>query len=85
MVTHVQQLLNLAGRNALITGGSRGLGLQIAEGLGEAGANVMLTSRKAADLEEATFSTKPRANCAPGELPRTGLPPMPGTPAMLAR
>jgi gluconate 5-dehydrogenase len=53
MVTHVQQLLSLAGRNALVTGGSRGLGLQIAEALGEAGANVMLTSRKAADLEEA--------------------------------
>ena len=40
MSTHVQQLLNLDGRNALVTGGSRGLGLQIAEALGEAGANV---------------------------------------------
>jgi gluconate 5-dehydrogenase len=38
---------------ALVTGGSRGLGLQIAEALGEAGAKVMLSSRKAADLEEA--------------------------------
>jgi gluconate 5-dehydrogenase len=38
---------------ALVTGGSRGLGLQMAEALGEAGAQVMLTSRKAGDLEEA--------------------------------
>jgi len=53
MSTSVQQLFNLTGRIALVTGGSRGLGLQIAEALGEAGAKVMLTSRKAADLEEA--------------------------------
>ena len=49
----ISQLFDLSGRNALVTGGSRGLGLQIAEALGEAGAKVMLTSRKAAELEEA--------------------------------
>ncbi|MCG3188676.1 MAG: Gluconate 5-dehydrogenase [Burkholderiaceae bacterium] len=49
----VKQLFDLSGQHALVTGGSRGLGLQIAEGLGEAGAKIMLTSRKAADLEEA--------------------------------
>jgi len=43
----------LTGQIALVTGGSRGLGLQMAEALGEAGAKIMLTSRKAADLEEA--------------------------------
>jgi len=52
MTTTIQQLFNLEGRTALVTGGSRGLGLQMAEALGEAGASVMLTSRKAADLEE---------------------------------
>jgi gluconate 5-dehydrogenase len=51
--TPVHTLFDLHGRNALVTGGSRGLGLQIAEALGEAGARIMLTSRKAADLEEA--------------------------------
>ncbi|TAK44175.1 MAG: gluconate 5-dehydrogenase, partial [Betaproteobacteria bacterium] len=30
----VRQLLDLQGRTAIVTGGSRGLGLQIAEGLG---------------------------------------------------
>lgn len=50
----VQQLFDLKGKTALVTGGSRGLGLQLAHALGEAGARIMLTSRKAADLEEAT-------------------------------
>ncbi|HRD98632.1 MAG TPA: SDR family oxidoreductase [Rubrivivax sp.] len=53
MSTRVQQLFDLTGQTALVTGGSRGLGLQMAEALGEAGARIMLSSRKAADLEEA--------------------------------
>jgi len=53
MSTPVQKLFDLTGQIALVTGGSRGLGLQMAEALGEAGAKIMLTSRKAADLEEA--------------------------------
>ncbi|MBP6899553.1 MAG: SDR family oxidoreductase [Burkholderiaceae bacterium] len=53
MGTPIQQLFNLSGQVALVTGGSRGLGLQIAESLGEAGAKIMLSSRKAAELEEA--------------------------------
>ena len=53
MTSHVQKLFDLTGKTALVTGGSRGLGLQIAEAMGEAGARVLLTSRKGADLEEA--------------------------------
>jgi len=49
----VQQLLDLKGKTALITGGSRGLGLQMAHALGEAGARIMVSSRKADDLEQA--------------------------------
>jgi NAD(P)-dependent dehydrogenase (short-subunit alcohol dehydrogenase family) len=52
MTTNIQKLFSLEGRTALVTGGSRGLGLQMAQALGEAGASLMLTSRKAADLEE---------------------------------
>ena len=47
------QLFDLTGKTALITGGSRGLGLQIAEALGDAGARLVISSRKAADLETA--------------------------------
>ncbi|GAC1607370.1 MAG: SDR family oxidoreductase [Ramlibacter sp.] len=54
MTRTVSQLLDLKGKTALVTGGSRGLGLQMAHALGEAGARIMLSSRKAADLEEAT-------------------------------
>ena len=60
MSTPVQSLFDLTGQVALVTGGSRGLGLQIAEVLGEAGAKIMLTSRKAADLEEATAHLQAR-------------------------
>ena len=49
----VQQLFDLTGRTALVTGGSRGLGLQMAHALGEAGARVMICSRKPDDLERA--------------------------------
>lgn len=50
----IRKLLDLSGKTALITGGSRGLGLQMAEALGEMGAKVAITARKAAELEEAS-------------------------------
>ncbi|TSA80821.1 SDR family oxidoreductase [Deinococcus detaillensis] len=49
----LQPLFDLTGKVALITGGSRGLGLQIAEALGEYGAIVVLTARKQNELDEA--------------------------------
>ena len=55
-----QQLFDLKGKTALITGGSRGLGLQIAEALGEQGATLVLSSRKQADLDEAVTHLKSR-------------------------
>ncbi len=60
MSTKVQDLFDLSGQVALVTGGSRGLGLQIAESLGEAGAKIMLSSRKAKDLEEAVAHLQAR-------------------------
>jgi len=49
----VKQLFDLTGKVALITGGSRGLGLQMAEALGEMGARLALSARKADELAEA--------------------------------
>jgi NAD(P)-dependent dehydrogenase (short-subunit alcohol dehydrogenase family) len=49
----VRQLFDLSGRTALVTGGSRGLGLQIAAALGEMGARLVLAARKADELEAA--------------------------------
>jgi NAD(P)-dependent dehydrogenase (short-subunit alcohol dehydrogenase family) len=46
-------LFRLDGKTALVTGGSRGLGLQIASALGEAGARVAITARREEGLREA--------------------------------
>ena len=46
-------LFDLSGRTALVTGGSRGLGLEIAEGLAEAGAHVWITARRPQWLDPA--------------------------------
>ncbi|WP_194721329.1 SDR family oxidoreductase [Noviherbaspirillum malthae] len=56
----IQQLFDLNGKTALVTGGSRGLGLQIAEALGEQGAKIVLSSRKQSDLDEAVAHLKER-------------------------
>ena len=42
----INQLFDLTGRVAIVTGGSRGLGQEMAEGLGEAGAKLMLCARR---------------------------------------
>jgi gluconate 5-dehydrogenase len=49
----IAQLFDLTGKTAVITGGSRGLGLQMAHALGEAGARIMLCAHNADALEEA--------------------------------
>src|SRR5882724_8388937 len=64
----VRKLLDLSGKIALVTGGSRGLGLQIAEALGEMGAKLALTARKPEELEEA------RAHLAAQSIEALGLP-----------
>lgn len=50
---NVHDLYALSGKVALVTGGSRGLGLEIAEGLGEAGARVLITARRPEWLRDA--------------------------------
>jgi len=48
----VRNLLDLSGKTAIVTGGSRGIGLQMAIALGEMGAKVALTARKQHELDE---------------------------------
>ncbi len=49
-------LFSLAGKNALVTGGSRGIGSMIARGLLQAGARVIISSRKQHELDEAQLA-----------------------------
>src|SRR5467141_3274784 len=55
---NIKQLLDLSGRVAIITGGSVGLGRQMAEGLAEMGANVVLCARKKERCERAAEELK---------------------------
>ena len=64
----------LAGRTALVTGASRGIGAAIAEALAGAGAHVILTGRTAEDLEgveERIHATGGTATIAPMDLTAT--------------
>jgi gluconate 5-dehydrogenase len=56
----VQELMSLQGRTAIVTGGSRGLGLQMAEALGEQGARVLLAARKQDELDAACAHLRAR-------------------------
>ncbi len=64
---------NLTGRTALVTGGTRGLGLAMAEGLASAGANVMLVGRsdgaEAAARIRATYDVEATAHRADVTVP----------------
>lgn len=52
MSKNVKDLFDLTARTAIVTGGSRGIGKEMAEGLAEAGANLMLCARSIESIEE---------------------------------
>ncbi|UVW27093.1 SDR family oxidoreductase [Massilia sp. H6] len=55
-----EELFSLKNKTAIVTGGSRGLGLQMAEALGEQGARVLVSSRKQEELDEAVAHLQAR-------------------------
>jgi len=62
---------SLAGRTALVTGGSSGIGLAIAQALGQAGARVVLVARRPVPLQEAVGGLQAQgiqAQGLPGDL-----------------
>ena len=59
-------LFDLTGKAAVVTGGTRGIGLMMARGLLQAGARVVISSRKADACDEAVAaSCRSSATCAP--------------------
>jgi NAD(P)-dependent dehydrogenase (short-subunit alcohol dehydrogenase family) len=59
----MQELFSVAGKVALVTGGSRGIGLMIARGYVEAGAKVYISSRKAEVCEQVARELSARGTC----------------------
>jgi len=57
-------LFDVSGRTALVTGGSRGIGEMIARGLLDAGASVIISSRKQADLQATAQRLAEHGDCS---------------------
>jgi NAD(P)-dependent dehydrogenase (short-subunit alcohol dehydrogenase family) len=66
----MNDLFDVAGKTALVTGGSRGIGLMIARGLVQAGARVIVSSRKDADVLAAAEQLTQLGECEaiPGDI-----------------
>jgi NAD(P)-dependent dehydrogenase (short-subunit alcohol dehydrogenase family) len=67
---HVQDLFSIKGKVAVVTGGSRGIGLMIARGFLEAGAKVYISSRKKAVCDEVARQLSEVGECvsAPADV-----------------
>jgi NAD(P)-dependent dehydrogenase (short-subunit alcohol dehydrogenase family) len=70
----MSELFDVSGKSALVTGGSRGIGLMIARGLVDAGARVLLSSRKADDVKAAAEELSPsgQVHALPGDISTPG-------------
>jgi NAD(P)-dependent dehydrogenase (short-subunit alcohol dehydrogenase family) len=68
----LERLFGLSGKTALVTGGTRGIGMMIARGLLQAGATVVVSSRKADACEQAVAALSPfgEVRAVPADLAR---------------
>jgi NAD(P)-dependent dehydrogenase (short-subunit alcohol dehydrogenase family) len=64
----ITSLFSVAGKTVVITGGSRGIGEMIARAYVENGASLILTARKAADVEALAAALGPAATAIPADL-----------------
>lgn len=66
----IERLFSLKGKVALVTGGSRGIGRMITQGLLQAGAKVYITARSAQDCEESARELGEYGECVaiPGDV-----------------
>lgn len=72
MTTPFPALFDLSGKQAVVTGGTRGIGLMIARGLLDAGCSVVVSSRKADACEAAVAELSPHGDvrAVPADLGR---------------
>lgn len=70
----ISELFDLTGRSAIVTGGSRGLGKEMAEALAEAGASLMLCARRAEWLDETVAEFRERGFGVESMLCDTSVP-----------
>ncbi len=68
MTKTIKELFDLTGKTAIVTGGSRGIGREMAEGLAEAGAGLMLCARRAEWLDETLAEFKAKKFNAVGRI-----------------
>jgi NAD(P)-dependent dehydrogenase (short-subunit alcohol dehydrogenase family) len=64
------ELFEVSGKSALVTGGSRGIGLMIARGLVQEGARVLISSGKVAEVQAAAKELSAFGDChaVPGDV-----------------
>ncbi len=67
MAKHIRELFDLTGKVAIVTGGSRGIGVEMAEGLAEAGASLMLCARREEWLSETVAEFRAKGFSADGK------------------
>ena len=68
MAKHIKELFDLTGKTAIVTGGSRGIGKEMAEALAEAGASLMLCARREEWLNETVEEFRGKGFVAEGKV-----------------